>query len=71
MPLLFLATFLNAIIKYMVFKKVYVYILEVRKILMFLSLLCSPRLHLFDQKYSKNSNIVKNYYNLKKNFLIV
>ncbi len=28
------------------------------------SLLCSPRLHLFDQKYSKNSNIVKYYYNL-------
>ncbi len=25
------------------------------------SLLCSPRLHLFDQKYSKNSNIVKFY----------
>ncbi len=24
------------------------------------SLLCSPRLHLFAQKYSKNSNIVKN-----------
>ncbi len=22
----------------------------------------SPRLHLFDQKYSKNSNIVKYYY---------
>ncbi len=32
---------------------------------MFLSLLCSPRLHLFDQKYSKNSNIVKYYYHLK------
>ncbi len=27
--------------------------------------LCSPRLHLFDRKYSKNSNIVKYYYNLK------
>ncbi len=26
---------------------------------------CSTRLHLFDQKYSKNSNIVKYYYNLK------
>ncbi len=25
------------------------------------SILCSPRLHLFDQKYSKNSNIVKYY----------
>ncbi len=25
------------------------------------SLLCSPRLHLFDKKYSKNSNIVKWY----------
>ncbi len=28
------------------------------------SLLCLPRLHLFDEKYSKNSNIVKYYYNL-------
>ncbi len=28
------------------------------------SALCSPRLHIFDQKYSKNSNIVQ-YYNLK------
>ncbi len=27
-------------------------------------LFCSPRLHLFDQKYSKNRN-VKYYYNLK------
>ncbi len=27
--------------------------------------LCSPRLHLFDQKYSKNSNIVEYYYYLK------
>ncbi len=27
-------------------------------------LLCSPRLHLFDQKYIKNRNIVK-YYNAK------
>ncbi len=26
---------------------------------------CLPRLHLFDQKYSKNSKIVKYYYNLK------
>ncbi len=26
--------------------------------------LCSPRLHLFDQKYSKNSKIIKYYYNL-------
>ncbi len=25
----------------------------------------SPRLHLFDKKYSKNSHIVKYYYNLK------
>ncbi len=25
------------------------------------SFLCSPRLYLFDQKYSKNSNIVKYY----------
>ncbi len=28
-------------------------------LLMFLSLLCSLRLHLFDQKYSKNSNTLK------------
>ncbi len=28
------------------------------------SLFCSPRLHLFDQKYNKNGNVVK-YYNLK------
>ncbi len=33
-----------------------------------LSLLCSPRLHLFDLEYSKNSNIVKYYYNLKQQF---
>ncbi len=25
---------------------------------------CSPRLHLFVQKYSKNSDIMKEYYNL-------
>ncbi len=29
------------------------------------SLFCSPRLCLFDQKYSKNSNIVKYLYDLK------
>ncbi len=29
------------------------------------SLFCSPRLHLFNQKYSKISNILKYYYNLK------
>ncbi len=28
------------------------------------SLSCSPRLQIFDQKYSKNKNIVKSYYNL-------
>ncbi len=28
------------------------------------SLLSSPRMHLFDQNYSKNSNVVKYYYNL-------
>jgi len=28
------------------------------------NLLCSPRLHLFEQKYSKDSNIVKYYCNL-------
>ncbi len=33
-------------------------------------LLCSPRLHLFDQKYSKNKNIMKNCYNLKYLFSI-
>ncbi len=31
----------------------------------FYSLLFSPRLHLFDQKYSKNANIMKYNYNLK------
>ncbi len=30
----------------------------------------SPRLPLFDQKYSKNSNIVKYYYNLKELFSV-
>ncbi len=29
------------------------------------AVLCLPRLHLFDQKYSKNGNGVNNYYNLK------
>ncbi len=29
------------------------------------SLLCLPVLHSFDKYYSKNSNIVKDYYNLK------
>ncbi len=29
------------------------------------SLLCSPWLHLLDQKYSKDSNIMKYYYNAK------
>ncbi len=33
------------------------------------SLLCSPRLHLFDQKYSKNSNIVKYFSNYIKYIL--
>ncbi len=32
-------------------------------------LLCSPRLQLFDPKYSKNSNIMKNHYNLNESFL--
>ncbi len=36
----------------------YLYVFEI-------SLLCSPKLHLFDPKYSENSNIMKNYYNLK------
>ncbi len=35
------------------------------------SLLCPQKLHLFDQKYSKNSNIVKYYYNLKQQFSIL
>ncbi len=35
------------------------------------SLKCSLRLHLFDKKYSKNSNIVKCYYNLKWLFSIL
>ncbi len=26
------------------------------------SLFCAPRLHVFDQKYSKNGNIVNYYY---------
>jgi len=33
-----------------------------------ISLFCSPRLHLFDTKYNKNSSIVKYYYNLKELF---
>ncbi len=32
---------------------------------------CSPSLHLFAKKYSKNCNIVKYYYNFKKQFCIV
>ncbi len=35
----------------------------------FWSLFCSTTLHLFSQKYSKNSNIVKYYYNLNNCFL--
>ncbi len=34
----------------------------------FKSLLCSPRLNVFDQKYMENSNIVKYYYNLNEPF---
>ncbi len=30
-----------------------------------LCILCSTRLHLFDQKYAENSDIVKYYYNFK------
>ncbi len=40
------------------FKRFFLYVCES-------SLLCKLRLHLFDQKYCKNSNIVKYYYNLK------
>ncbi len=29
------------------------------------SILCSPKLYLFDKTYSKNSNIVKYCYNFK------
>jgi len=36
----------------------------------FLSLFCSPWLHLFDKKYNKNSNIVKYYFNFKELFSI-
>ncbi len=36
---------------------------------MTLSLFCLPRLHLFDQKYSKKSIIVKYYGNLKWSML--
>ncbi len=36
---------------------------------LFLSLFCSPRPHLFDQKYIKNSNIVKYNYIFKITFL--
>ncbi len=35
------------------------------KHLCFLHLFCSPRLHLFDDEYSKNGNIAKYYYYLK------
>ncbi len=35
------------------------------KVLGSVSVSYSPRLHLFDQKYSQNSNVVKYYYNLK------
>ncbi len=28
-------------------------------------------LHLFDQKYSKNSETVKYYYNLKTNYIVI
>jgi len=35
-----------------------------------ISLLCSLSLHLFDQKYRKNSNMVKYYNNLKQWFSI-
>ncbi len=48
------------------FVKICICIFTIQKgkdILMFY-LFRSPRLHLFDQKYSKNSNIVKYYYNL-------
>ncbi len=33
--------------------------------------ICSLKLYLFDQKYSKNINIVKNYYNLNKLFSVL
>ncbi len=35
------------------------------------SVLCSSSLHLLDQKYRKNCNIVKYYYNLKECFSIL
>ncbi len=37
----------------------------VRSFNVFDSLFCSSRLHLFDQNYSKNCNIVKSYYKFK------
>ncbi len=42
---------------------------EVLKFGGFESLLCSPTLHLFEQKYSKNSNIVNYYCNVNNWFL--
>ncbi len=33
--------------------------------------ICSLKLYLFDKKYSKNINIVKNYYNLNKLFSVL
>ncbi len=41
----------------------YVVILLSLKMLFKEGILCSPRLHLFDEKYNQNSNIVKYYYN--------
>ncbi len=35
------------------------------------SFVCSPRLHLFDKKYNKKSNVVKYYYSLKYFFPIL
>ncbi len=42
---------------------------KVGKVFIFRGFLCSPGLHLFDQKYSKNCNIAKYYYNLNNFFL--
>ncbi len=57
--IIILPIFRTIFFTYATIQKVMFYVFE--------SLLCSPGLHLFDQKYNKNSNIVKNpnfqYYN--------
>ncbi len=51
--------------------RIYIYIyIYIYTHLYFLKVSCSTRLNLFDQKYNKNSNIVKYYYNLNEPFSI-